>query len=63
MAHSVLRNKALQARGCPCPSRSRSALVVKATKRLDKFSKKNIIVSPSILSADFAKLGDEVGTG
>ena len=28
--------------------------------RVDKCSKSSIIVSPSILSADFTKLGDEV---
>ncbi|XP_021891870.1 ribulose-phosphate 3-epimerase, chloroplastic [Carica papaya] len=34
--------------------------VVKATSRVDKFSKNDIIVSPSILSANFAKLGEQV---
>lgn len=34
--------------------------VVKASARVDKFSKSDIIVSPSILSANFAKLGDQV---
>ncbi|OAY47591.1 ribulose-phosphate 3-epimerase, chloroplastic isoform X2 [Manihot esculenta] len=34
--------------------------VVKATARVDKFSKSDIIVSPSILSANFAKLGEQV---
>jgi hypothetical protein len=34
--------------------------VVKATARVDKFSKTDIIVSPSILSANFAKLGEQV---
>ncbi|KAK3042755.1 hypothetical protein RJ639_000813 [Escallonia herrerae] len=34
--------------------------VVKATSRVDKFSKSDIIVSPSILSANFAKLGEQV---
>lgn len=33
---------------------------VKATARVDKFSKSDIIVSPSILSANFAKLGEQV---
>jgi len=34
--------------------------VVRATARVDKFSKNDIIVSPSILSANFATLGEEV---
>lgn len=34
--------------------------VVKATSRVDKFSKSDIIISPSILSANFAKLGEQV---
>jgi ribulose-phosphate 3-epimerase len=33
---------------------------VKASARVDKFSKNDIIVSPSILSANFAKLGEQV---
>lgn len=41
----------------------RSAVRVQATARVDKCKKTDIIVSPSILSADFAKLGDEVGAG
>ncbi|KAL1541639.1 ribulose-phosphate 3-epimerase [Salvia divinorum] len=41
-------------------SRRRSRAVVKATARVDKFSKSDIIVSPSILSANFAKLGEQV---
>ncbi len=34
--------------------------MVKATSRVDKFSKSDVIVSPSILSANFAKLGEQV---
>lgn len=34
--------------------------MVKASARVDKFSKSDIIVSPSILSANFAKLGEQV---
>ncbi|MCO5546907.1 hypothetical protein L7F22_000345 [Adiantum nelumboides] len=37
-----------------------SVPVIKATARVDKFSKSDIIVSPSILSANFAKLGEQV---
>ncbi|CAL5362273.1 unnamed protein product [Camellia sinensis] len=33
--------------------------IVKASSRVDKFSKSDIIVSPSILSANFAKLGEQ----
>lgn len=39
---------------------SRKALRVQATSRVDRYSKNDIIVSPSILSADFARLGDEI---
>lgn len=41
----------------------RSSLTVRASgngSRVDKFDKHSIIVSPSILSADFAKLGEQV---
>ncbi|CAA0820853.1 D-ribulose-5-phosphate-3-epimerase [Striga hermonthica] len=41
-------------------TRRHSRLVVKATSRVDKFSKTDIIVSPSILSANFSKLGEQV---
>lgn len=34
--------------------------VVKASARVDRFSKSDIIVSPSILSANFSKLGEQV---
>lgn len=40
--------------------RKRFRTMVKATSRVDKFSKGDIIVSPSILSANFAKLGEQV---
>ncbi|XP_039028804.1 ribulose-phosphate 3-epimerase, chloroplastic-like [Hibiscus syriacus] len=41
-------------------TRRRISTVVKATARVDKFSKSDIIVFPSILSANFAKLGEQV---
>lgn len=41
-------------------TRRKSQTVVKAAARVDKFSKSDIIVSPSILSANFAKLGEQV---
>jgi len=39
----------------------RSAVRVQANARVDRSSKNDIIVSPSILSADFSKLGEQVG--
>jgi ribulose-phosphate 3-epimerase len=36
--------------------------VTSATARVDKCDKKSVIVSPSILSANFAKLGEQVRT-
>ncbi|KAK7858023.1 ribulose-phosphate 3-epimerase, chloroplastic [Quercus suber] len=41
-------------------TRRRFSAVVKASARVDKFSKSDIIVSPSILSANFSKLGEQV---
>ncbi|CAO2818561.1 unnamed protein product [Amaranthus hypochondriacus] len=41
-------------------TRRKVQTVVKATSRVDKFSKSDIIVSPSILSANFSKLGEQV---
>lgn len=44
-------------------SASRKSFAVRASgngSRVDKFDKHSIIVSPSILSADFAKLGEQV---
>lgn len=41
-------------------TRRRVQTVVKASSRVDKFSKSDIIVSPSILSANFSKLGEQV---
>jgi ribulose-phosphate 3-epimerase len=50
------------ARGASSAVRVSRAKTVKvaATSRVDKCSKNDIIVSPSILSANFSKLGDEV---
>jgi hypothetical protein len=45
---------------CYCELRRKISTVVKASSRVDKFSKSDIIVSPSILSANFAKLGEQV---
>ncbi|WVZ09280.1 hypothetical protein V8G54_013810 [Vigna mungo] len=41
-------------------SRRKLSTIVKASSRVDKFSKSDIIVSPSILSANFSKLGEQV---
>jgi ribulose-phosphate 3-epimerase len=41
-------------------SAPRKAFQVRASARVDKFSKNDIIVSPSILSANFSKLGEQV---
>ncbi|XP_039779777.1 ribulose-phosphate 3-epimerase, chloroplastic [Panicum virgatum] len=41
-------------------STPRKAFQVRASARVDKFSKNDIIVSPSILSANFSKLGEQV---
>ncbi|KAI8477419.1 MAG: ribulose phosphate-3-epimerase chloroplast precursor [Monoraphidium minutum] len=54
----MLASKSLAARAAPA-NRARSVRVA-ASSRVDKYSKNDIIVSPSILSADFSKLGDEV---
>ncbi|XAR50031.1 Ribulose-phosphate 3-epimerase [Bertholletia excelsa] len=41
-------------------TRRKFRTIVKATARVDKCSKNDIIVAPSILSANFAKLGEQV---
>lgn len=56
---SMLRGKQVHAPTATRPQARRS-MVAYATSRVDKFSKKDIIVSPSILSANFANLGDQV---
>lgn len=43
------------------PRATRASVRVLASSRVDKCSKDDIMVSPSILSANFAKLGEEVG--
>jgi len=53
--------KQLQAlRNVRASSTSRRTVRVQATARVDRSKKSDIIVSPSILSADFSRLGDEV---
>lgn len=41
--------------------RTAGSVRVQATARVDQFNKSDIIVSPSILSANFSKLGEQVG--
>ncbi|XP_027126530.1 ribulose-phosphate 3-epimerase, chloroplastic [Coffea eugenioides] len=55
-----LQKPSLSNPNLPTFTRRRSRTVVKATSRVDKFSKTDIIVSPSILSANFSKLGEQV---
>lgn len=38
----------------------RRSVTTQASSRVDRFSKKDIIVSPSILSANFSKLGEQI---
>lgn len=46
--------------GRVAPPARRAAVRAQATSRVDKFSKDDVIVSPSILSANFARLGEQV---
>ncbi|GIL47557.1 hypothetical protein Vafri_4348 [Volvox africanus] len=52
--------RSLKAVGARAAKPSRSVVRVQATHRVDQCKKTDIIVSPSILSADFARLGEEV---
>lgn len=52
--------KSLKASRLAVQRSSRGALQVCANARVDKCKKTDIIVSPSILSANFSKLGEEV---
>eukprot|EP00243_Klebsormidium_subtile_P004002 TRINITY_DN17786_c0_g1_i1.p1 TRINITY_DN17786_c0_g1~~TRINITY_DN17786_c0_g1_i1.p1 ORF type:complete len:284 (+),score=64.05 TRINITY_DN17786_c0_g1_i1:168-1019(+) len=45
---------------CKALPRSQRLSAVRASSRVDKFSKDDIIVSPSILSANFSRLGEDV---
>lgn len=60
---SQLAGSPLRQQHKACVSAPRRSLAVRASgngSRVDKFDKHSIIVSPSILSADFAKLGEQV---
>lgn len=56
-----MRTALPSARGCAArrASSSRGAAVTVASSRVDRYSKSSVIVSPSILSANFAKLGEQ----
>nr|UER43314.1 RPE protein [Populus tomentosa] len=54
------KNRLSQPNSIATFTRRKVPTVVKATSRVDKFSKSDIIVSPSILSANFSKLGEQV---
>jgi len=54
------QTRSLRAAGRTTRAASRSAVKVFASSRVDRTPKTDIVVSPSILSADFSKLGDQV---
>lgn len=60
-ARASFAGKSLKA-SAAAPKRSalRTSVLTQATARVDKCNKNDIIVSPSILSANFAKLGEQV---
>ncbi|KAJ0104895.1 hypothetical protein Patl1_18790 [Pistacia atlantica] len=65
LPHSLLQDFISKFLICLChillyEHRRKIQTVVKASSRVDKFSKSDIIVSPSILSANFSKLGEQV---
>jgi ribulose-phosphate 3-epimerase len=69
MVHQQVLNRgltqtgSLQAHSSRQARAARSSVVVRAqgkAERVDRYSKKDIIVSPSILSANFAKLGEQI---
>jgi ribulose-phosphate 3-epimerase len=59
MALSAMQSKAGSALRGKAASRA-SSVKVQANARVDRCSKKEIMVSPSLLSCDFARLGEEV---
>ncbi len=59
MASMTMKLRA-QTLGRPQAASRKASVRVCANSRVDAFSKNDIIVSPSILSADFSRLGDEV---
>ncbi|KAK1373397.1 Ribulose-phosphate 3-epimerase [Heracleum sosnowskyi] len=58
--HSFLGSSKISIPMLNTPTRRNFRSVVTASSRVDQFSKSDIIVSPSILSANFAKLGEQV---
>ena len=63
MASHTAQTRAFTASGVAArPSRASVKVYAStANARVNKFSKSDIIVAPSILSANFAKLGEQVG--
>ncbi|KAG5230003.1 ribulose-phosphate epimerase [Salix suchowensis] len=59
-ARRLQKNRLSQSNSIATFTRRKVHTVVRATSRVDKFSKSDIIVSPSILSANFSKLGEQV---
>lgn len=57
---AMLMRSKLSAAAPRAPASRSRAVRVQASSRVDRYSKNDIIVSPSILSADFARLGEEV---
>ncbi|XP_042496254.1 ribulose-phosphate 3-epimerase, chloroplastic [Macadamia integrifolia] len=55
-----LRRSSLTLPNSVTSTRRKHQATVKASSRVDKYSKSDIIVSPSILSANFSKLGEQV---
>ncbi|XP_043704841.1 ribulose-phosphate 3-epimerase, chloroplastic [Telopea speciosissima] len=55
-----LRRSSLPLPNSVTSTRRKHQVTVKASARVDKYSKSDIIVSPSILSANFSKLGEQV---
>ena len=62
MQSSMMTKNALRAGATskPAGARGRASVRVLATSRVDRCSKSEIMVAPSILSANFARLGEQV---
>ena len=60
MATCVAQSRAFVAAPKVGRPQGRTSVRVAASSRVDQFSKSDVIVSPSILSANFSKLGEQV---
>lgn len=60
-ARSSFAGKGVKAAAPKRTGALRASVLTQATARVDKCNKNDIIVSPSILSANFSKLGEQVG--